>query len=280
MIKHLFSAALLVGFLSTGAFASNKYTSDTKVKAMKVALNFGLVVNNKHYQIYRSGMLGTSRLLMLKSFLKTQKLAFPKTVIYMNKTGYNGPKDTTPKILNRLFALEEYIQKSTYKYEYYHSFSPVSRTYLDGFNPYAPREDIDASGYLGVKALGFFGKISDGKKDGSVDDFVRIMNLVLKPHSGPTLFHCHGGMHRTGMVGLAIRYLQGGHWLTGPKKTVYALNKTKVLKLTLNPAQYEYYTHNRFIFRVENLKFIEKFSKDPRFKKLDALYGGMLRDRS
>ena len=73
--------------------------------------------------------------------------------------------------------------------------------------------------------------------DGGLESFYRVLELVLNKDNQPVLFHCFGGRHRTGMVALAIRSIQGGWWLSGPTKQRRGLQ--------LNPAEYEYYKFNK-----------------------------------
>lgn len=41
----------------------------------------------------------------------------------------------------------------------------------------------------------------------------------------------------------------------------------------LNPAQYEYALHNQWLFRPENLEFVEKFAQHEAFLRLQKTYG-------
>ena len=82
------------------------------------------------------------------------------------------------------------------------------------------------------------------------------------------LFHCHGGRHRTGMVAMMLRHIQGGWWVNGPKTKRYGMN--------LSPLEYEYYKFNRSMFRRENIKFVRKFSQDQRFLEIKIRYQDLL----
>ncbi|MBF0314379.1 MAG: tyrosine-protein phosphatase [Oligoflexia bacterium] len=234
------------------------------------ALNFGVVVNNDHYQIYRSSQLGIWGLRKLALHLKKNNLPFPKTIIYMNSHGY------IEGWLSGEYAVEEYKHQETYGYKYYHSFDYNYRTYLDGFSPYQPSEDIDNKSILGETARELFGYYPDGKNDGGVDAFIRIMNIILDPANSPILFHCYGGRHRTGIVGLALRYLQGEDWINGPQRQVFVLSKLG--KVWLNPAQYEYYKFNKLLFRQTNLDFIQRFSQEEPFLSWKQSYGRLLNE--
>lgn len=235
-------------------------------------INFDVVLKNDQHLIYRSAALGSLGLKYLNYHLKRHQLPFPKTIIYMNNAGY---QDLIPLFGD--FAIEEYEQQQKYGYRFYHSFDYDYRTYVDGMNPYEPGQDIDKSRLiLGPKAKRLFGQIKDDQADGGVDAFVRVLKVVLDKDNHPILFHCLGGRHRTGMIALAIRYLQGGEWIHGPKKWVTYLGK----KLHLNPAQYEYYLFNKDLLRTENFAFIEKFSQDPEFQILKEQYAGELNSSS
>jgi hypothetical protein len=223
------------------------------------SIRFGVLVSNDKYQIYRSSLLGEDGLKKLDKHLIKNDLLFPNTIIYMNYAGYEFPF---------YFALDEYELQGYYGYELFHSFG-TPKTYLEGYDPYNPQDDIDKKNALGRKAKKLFEPKEDGL-DGDVDDFFLILNMVLDPKRQPVLFHCFGGRHRTGMIAMAIRYLQGGYWLDGPKR--------KEKGMWLNPAQSEYYEFNHTFFREENIKFIERVSQDLRFIKLKSRYSKDLQD--
>lgn len=222
-------------------------------------LNFGVVLKNDTFSIYRSAALGSSGLKLLKWYLDSNDLPFPKTVIYMNKNGYAFPQ---------YFALQQYLKRDDYGFAFYHPFGEL-RTYVDGDNPYEPSEDIDTKSVLGKSARRYF-ELRDDGVDGGLQTVLEIVNVILDPANQPVLFHCHGGRHRTGMLAMILRYLQGGFWVNGPK--------TKKMGLELNPAQYEYYMFNKLLFREENIRFIERFSQDERFKVLKDQYGDLLQE--
>ena len=230
---------------------------DDDIGPDQLFLKFGLLVNNDEFQIYRSGKIGDGELKDLKEYLSEKGLNFPKTIIYMNSFGYKFPF---------YFALDEHELQRKYGYKYYHSFGSP-RTYLDGYNPHAPSVDIDSKSILGHHARKRFSLRKDGI-DGDIEDFYNILNLVLDPANQPVLFHCFGGRHRTGMIALAVRYLQGGWWVNGPT--------FKRNGLELNPAQFEYYRFNHLFFRKENLDFIERVSKEDRFLNLQQRFRGRL----
>lgn len=223
--------------------------SDSRIK-------FGVVVKNSDYLIYRSSALGKHGMKHLNNILEQHDLPFPKTIIYMNKQGYAFPL---------YFAIKEYKLSESEKYgpfDFFHSFGKP-RTYVDGHNPYYPSEIIDSRRYLGPVGKRYF-SYGDGKVAGGVDTVLNILKLVLDPERQPVLFHCMGGIHRTGMIAMALRFIQGGYWVEGPK--------TEKWGMQLNPAEYEYYKYNPVLFRKKNIEFIEQFSRDPRFLALQEQY--------
>ena len=257
--------ALGVVASSIGNAKTDKLSYSFENKPVK-GWNFGVVKMNSTYQIYRSEILGSDGLKAVSEGLKQNSLPFPKTIVYMNINGYSD---------RDLRAMEEFREKEFYNYSFFHSFLYSYRTYLDGTNPYEPREDIDAKNYLGTEAKEEFGVVSDQTPDGGVDAFARILDVVLDPAQQPILIHCLGGRHRTGMTALALRYIEGGEWLKGS----HSVRVPPYIKsVTLNNAQYEYYRHNTLMFRFDNLKFIDTFfAKDPladryifRFRKVLA----------
>lgn len=215
--------------------------------------NFGVLVHNDQHTIYRSGALGKRGLARVWKYLDEHDLPRPKTVIHMNRQGYGHIID---------FAIEEYKARQAYGFEFYHSYRYPFRTYLDGHDPYRPTGDIDRPVYLTKEAETLFGFRTDGKPDGGMDAFYRILDLILSAN-GPVLFHCTGGMHRTGMVAMAIRYIQSPVWRVGSYR-----RRGKIL----NAAQYEYTLHNPIFFRAENLEFVDQWALDPQFLEYVTRY--------
>ena len=257
MLNIALFAACFVFTLTLDASADKRKVYGPAKKRIK----FGVVLNNDEYTIYRSAALGKGGLKTLHKHLKKNGLPFPKTIIYMNKNGYKFPF---------YFALDEYFASETQKYggfKFYHSFGE-ERTYLDGINPYEPRDDIDRKSILGSRARKYF-RLRDDGVDGGMDSLMRIMDLVLSPENQPVLFHCFGGRHRTGIVAMIIRYLQGGWWTDGTYKRRRGID--------MNPAQYEYYKYNHLLFRKSNIEFVERFSQDDRFELLNEKYGESIR---
>ncbi len=249
-----------VGFLGSSCFLSFLPLTQEPAEAKELPysfqsdalpeLNFGVVKNNSIFKIYRSEMLGHEGLEVLQKHLQSRELPFPKTIVYMNTNGYS---DSDSRIL------QQFYRQTQYGYTLFHSFLYSYRTYLDGGNPLIAKVDIDSGNHLGAEAQSVFGTIHGPDAEGGIDAFERILKLVLDPARQPVLFHCLGGRHRTGMTALALRYIEGGEWLSGN----HGVRVVPFFQLmNLNNAQYEYYRHNTLQFRKDNLEFIEKFFKE------------------
>ena len=217
--------------------------------------NFGLLVHNSRHTIYRSAELGKSGLEKLTGWLASEGLPFPEVIVSMNHDGYRY----LPPFPSH-YAIEEYEQAASYGYAFYHAFGYAYRTYLDGENPERPSHNIDRAIYITPAYRAVFGFHDEGKPTGGMDAFYRVLDLVLGTDK-PVLFHCTGGMHRTGMVALAIRYIQGGAWLTGD-----------YTRRHFNAAQFEYYQHNRVLIRQANLDFVERWSHSAEFEAYRKRY--------
>jgi hypothetical protein len=218
-------------------------------------LNLGVVTLDETYQIYRSKKLGRSGLYLLDLYLESNKLPFPKTIVYMNDEGYEPFYQ---------FAIEEYKLQDHYLYQFYHGYDYDYRTYLDGRNPYSPQDNIDDRFFTHLidRHFGLATSPQYEQVEGGIDAFFRIMKIVLDPEKQPVLFHCWGGKHRTGIIAMAIRYLQGPAWTTpldGPPVMIEGV------PFQLNAAQKEYIMHNKSSIRIENFQFMKQLSLDPRF---------------
>ena len=261
--KQIKNSAMYVLLSLSFAFGPNliaEPVDDVVHGASDKQYNFGVVVENDNYTIYRSSSLGKLGLKYISKYLDKHDMAFPKTIIYMNKQGYSFPL---------YYAIEEYKYSLSGKYgefEFFHPFSEL-RTYVDGENPYEANEDIDTAITLGPIGRRYF-ELRDDGVDGGVETVLNILKLILDTNRQPVLFHCMGGLHRTGMIGMSLRYMQGGFWVDGPKTEAHGME--------LNPAEYEYYKYNPVLFREVNIQFIRKFSRDPRFLELKKEYGEAL----
>jgi len=151
-------------------------------------------------------------------------------------------------------------------------------------------DPISHNVYLEAKRKGegsILGRYTDGFKMGTEtrtggrEAFYEVLKQILT-HHGAVDFHCKGGIHRTGMVGLMIRYLQGGEWtkeLTQPFHTTAKrgnlLKKDLALQLR-NEAEKEYRDHNPNNFRQENLQTIRELSQDSLFECLKTEFSPYL----
>lgn len=202
--------------------------------------NFGIVVDNPTYHIYRSAELGR------EGIEELARLGIaPRAIVYMNWEGYAFPF---------YFALQEYEESLLRGFTFYHPHGDI-RTYLDGENPYSPTDRIDSIFKFGFKARRIFKK-GDNEIVGDTEALLKILNLILDPQNQPVLFHCFGGMHRTGMVAMLIRSIQGWNW---------------------DRIEAEYVHYNPHLFRQENVDFVEAFSEDPRFLELVKKYRDLLK---
>ncbi len=257
--RRIPSVFALILILALTFISSFSYASKKSFGPEYSSLKFGTLSYNDRFKIYRSAKLGKDGLEDLKSYLKRKKMPFPKTIIYMNKGGYKFPF---------YFALEEHFKSNDYGYDFFHSFGP-GRTYVDGYNPYQAKSDIDKEGQLGRKARKHFSYEDDGV-DGGVENFKKVLEMVLDEENQPVLFHCWGGRHRTGMIAMAIRYIQGGNWVGKKKYESWGMR--------LNAAEYEYYKYNKALYRKDNIKFIREFVKEPFFQNLKNQYSSLLVD--
>lgn len=260
-------------------------------------LNFGVLIYNRYYKIYRSSGLGTRGLSALKDHLLSNKLDFPTRILYLNSVGYapSAPHSwlglkrlasesskqifysTREKITSQSFygagsfATEERLISSTSEgREEYFPFEFLDGTekdiYLTGENPVnhnlTPEE---FSSDHGTTLL----------RNGDRMAFYQVLEEILT-HDGPLLFHCQGGIHRTGMTALMLRYLQGGKWtdrnLLDESQRTILFNRYNIMPaetaLISNHAELEYFLHNPINFRQSNLEAISAISEDARFKCL------------
>jgi hypothetical protein len=253
--------------------------AQTQYGIKKNSLNFGVVVYNNSYQIYRSKWLGKKGLEKLSQLLHEKNLPFPKTIIYMNKTGYKSLLDfDVYAFYGGDFALEEHALQKKYGFRFLHSFDYPYRTYLDGHNPFEPRSDIDKKNRLNRKALNIFGADPGDGPDGDTVAFRRILEAVLDTANQPVLFHCWGGRHRTGMVGMVLRYMQGGHFTRPLADSSTAFDRRGKPMKAGNMAQLEYFHYTRGPGNAisENISFIEQYVETEAFREFRERYGNRL----
>ena len=253
-------------------------------------LNFGVLILNPYFQISRSTGLGKKGLETLKSHLIKNKLPLPSKIIYLNKDGYQttlkswikalfGPKSAKNHSGN--FAAEE-RDLSTESDDFENGFFPFTFIHPQKYNVY-----IEGHGVFSHK-----GRIKGAKipyQDETLSEelggrtaLFEVLRHILT-HNGMINFHCKGGIHRTGMTALMIRYLQGGVWTRPfPEPMILKATQrigliTKKISVSLrNPAELEYYRHNSKNFRSENLEAIRDFSEELKFKCLASQFSPLL----
>ena len=254
--------------------------------------NFGVVVNNNRHRLYRSKALGELGTRELFSFLRKNGLSIPNLVIFMNKQGYKQPSNLngglygigiSPRIEDGVFAFEESQIFSKFgafpEVSFFHPLnSPV---YLSGQDiihddlafPIDDYVDQDIKKYFEsqIRTSGT-GEHILAKKD----NFYFILKLVLESRD-PVLFHCTGGRHRTGMIAMAIRYMQGSYWTKPFRQEI----KVKIPNINhmvglRNLAEVEYYLHNKRFLREKNLQSLRALSQESKFKALSKKYGRSL----
>ncbi len=243
------------------------------------SINFGVVLHTPHHQIYRAHWLGKKGLKELKYLAEHNQLPFPKTIVYMNRAGYKGLYNLAPSAFyGGDFALEEYELQKDYGYRFLHSFDYKNRTYLDGVNPFNPSQDIDSQNRLNKKARKIFGPYPPDGVDGDTADFRIILEQVLDTANQPVLFHCWAGRHRTGMIAMAIRYIQGGIYTESFEPILFKKDSKGKPFQVQNLAQLEYlnYTNGPKGARGENVRFIERWVKSETFARFVRQYRAMV----
>ena len=248
-------------------------------------LNFGVVLNNEHHKIYRSKALGERGVYELFSFMKASQLELPSTVVFMNKEGYkrNIVGTWASPITHVLNGMTPFVYEQARLFakggkfpniDFYHPLN--SRVFLSGQDPLNDIVSLPISAITEPEILDYFAKeVSDNgfvNIIASRSSFFNTLELVLAS-KGPVLFHCTGGLHRTGMIALAIRYLQEGIWTKPfkyPLQVKFGL-RGKIATLS-NLAEVEYYLHNSWNFRSKNLKAVRNISEAEQFKDLKKRY--------
>lgn len=259
--------------------------------------NFGVLINNEHYTIYRSAGMGDEGFQDIKKHLDSEGLPIPQSVIYMNHYGYKKQTKAFGSLQRLLrpkdYKLREFAtlqDKELLKegIKFYHPLAlneDDANVYLDGKSPLEPKSSPrvikkilsdSAKEYYSSKGVDFNNRILQGDKEA----FYNILDIILKRGKQPVLFHCKGGIHRTGMLALAIRYLQGGKWTKNFPVPIKLDAKVNVIfkkpVLLNNLAEYEYFLHNQTQFRLSNLKAIRQLADEKRFKDLKKNYGDLL----
>jgi hypothetical protein len=283
-----------------------KIPQEVKLSSENCALepyNFGVLLSTPQYTFYRSAAIGGSGLEAILTHLKKNNLPAPKSIIYMNKSGYmpdGAIKSTLMDIFkkgsftHKEFALEEdqalgdggaFAKNNVTFFHPLASDEGSANTYLDGKNPFGEEtEVIKVDEILSLKSKEYYDKkgikYQDRVLKGDKESFYNILDILLTKSGGCGLFHCKGGLHRTGMIALALRNLEGGIWTQKfiiPIKIKGYYNGIISSDYVLeNLAEYEYLTHNEKNFRIQNILAMREISKDPRFLELKKQFGKML----
>ncbi|MFK7822570.1 MAG: tyrosine-protein phosphatase [Oligoflexales bacterium] len=254
--------------------------------------NFGVVVNNSRHRLYRSKALGELGTRELFSFLQENNLLIPNLVIFMNKQGYKQPSNLSGglygfgaslRIEDGVFAFEESQIFSKFgarpEVSFYHPLnSPV---YLSGQDVVNDSLAFPIDAYVDQDIKKYFE--AQIRKSGTgehivakKDNFYFILKLVLESRD-PVLFHCTGGRHRTGMIAMAIRYIQGSFWTKSFRQEIKVrIPNIKHLVGLRNLAEIEYYLHNKRYLREKNLESLRALSQEARFKVLVKKFGPTL----
>ena len=238
-------------------------------------LNFGVVINNERYQLYRSQALGEEGVERIFEMMHEHTLNLPAKVVFMNKEGY--AKSSLSRKLSEYFDIargmgpfafeEESLFSDSGKYSDVEFYHPLSHdVFLSGQNPL---EDVPSPHQI---------HIGDGKYVNlyaSRGNFFKVLDILLKDQ-GSSLFHCTGGLHRTGMISLALRHIQGGVWLKEFKKPVVIRTKLFWQNSLKNLAEVEYYLHNPMKFRMVNINAMRTLVHQPEFEELKTKYKNLL----
>lgn len=292
---------LIFLFISTVSFAEPPRVELKPELTSKKAfpsdeLNFGVLVYNDYFKIYRSGGLGAAGLRVLKDHLSQNKIQLPSKIVYLNSFGFvqQAPKswrETKRFTLEGLQRLYEYAKVKISGSVIYHAGSFASEqealsnadSSVTGLFPFqfvhGGNQNVYLSGGNPLNGLlepmvfrGPNGEVIDRK--GGRESLYQILKEILV-HEGTVLFHCKGGFHRTGMTGLMIRYLQGGQWTDlepTPETRIQMAGKIAVpgqSKVEVgNLAEYEYLLHNPSEFRKKNWKAMRLLAEDERFQCL------------
>jgi protein-tyrosine phosphatase len=214
--------------------------------------NFGVVIKNKNYQIYRSTTLGNKGVAEVWKYLASNNMPAPKAVVYLSDEGFKT------RFLSQDLGLQEYLIQDQYGFKMFHSFDYKQRTYLDGRDPEVPSEDIDHKNNLSEDAQKYFGPDPQDGIDGGMDALYRILDIVLDPANQPAMIHCLGGKNRTGMVSMILKYLQSD--------SAQEIISEDPLIRTRAEVEYKKFA-GRFGAKAENIYFVRRFLATKEFKE-------------
>ena len=230
-------------------------------------LNYShLDIGNGH-QIMRSGKLGKTGLAFLDHFFQEKRIKKFRSVFYVHKAGFFDKEEN--------FAYEEYIDSiNRNDFRFYNLFQDPL-IYVDGRNPLNVQERysqiVCTQDYCSDWILQGE-KIKEFEFDGGLDSLIEVVRLLLDKSKQPALIHCRAGKHRTGIIIMILRYLQGGKWLKTDavpgEGIMRGADKQPFLIENLNLLEYEYFAHAYPKGRIENIEFIRQFISDDRYKEI------------
>ena len=228
-----------------------------------------LSLSGNGHQIMGAGALGKEGLAELVDYLAKENMQPLKTVLFIHKEGFKNTEESSA------FALEELAYCSDHDMTFLHPFNKQKSLYIDGLNP------------LNVKAKDAMVDLSQYFEEGSdlddpphafdlsggVNALLDTLSIALNKSMQPVLIHCRAGRHRTAMIQMVLRYLEGGQW-TDAKKSYYGSfrykkRKDKLIELDdLLPLEYEYFQNARPKARMENIDFIRELMYSPEHSEL------------
>ncbi len=284
----------------------HKDTTSASCKA-HVKINYGVVIHNPYYEISRSSGLGNRGLKILREHVHAEQMHFPHKIVYMNDYGYGVP--SASQLYYRTTSVSKYLLEQG-DFFLLHScrFFGASAPFLCG--PFAKEEMVAADrSQQGDPELAFnfvhggnqnvfldgenplvaspeTAHFPDGNggsvyRTGGHAAMYQVLEEILTSDQ-PVLFHCKAGIHRTGITGLMVRYLQGGIWTeatpkAGAKESAFYMGVPIPGGVAYqNLAQLEYLQHNRVHFRSKNWRAVEALSHEARFQCLKEKFGPYL----
>ncbi|MFK7826663.1 MAG: hypothetical protein AB8G05_21155 [Oligoflexales bacterium] len=201
-----------------------------------------------------------------------------KTIIYIHKEGFHKTEE------NDAFAQEELDYSATKQINFLHPYLGTYKLYIDGLNPLQTNHQVSDSNFDGTIVLASkFTNITIEPIDlaGGADALYQTLSLALNKELQPVLIHCRAGRHRTAMVQMILRYLEGGKWINSSRKYsgVFRAKKDKnnlMERHDLIPLEYEYFNTAHPKARIENIEFIRDFMNNGKHaglrKSLQKLY--------
>ena len=279
-------------------------TSANCLKHPKYKLNFGPVVYNDYYKLYRSTGLNADGLRVYGNHLTDNGLELPKRIMYLHQNNYEESlnwkgtlKSWGFRIYGKLyggnFAHQEWNVSQNLNEKSCPSLTTSHKCDRDPYkglfpfkyiHPKGNKDDGSQVDYVEAKCnpLVTSGEnrcntcsdsrdptckpLSKLKPDDAKKNLSNLMKQLLVA-DGPTGFHCQGGLHRTGAAALLLRYLQGDPWTTRLQepKTV----KTS-MKVNINGKESEVETENT-LTNLAMQEYYDHNSKDFRMANIEMI---------